>query len=367
MAAGGSAEQMEHDALRRAEHLRQQAAEAERQAEMWAKGREGEERVAELLDSLGSAGVRAVHDRSVPGSDANHDHLVAAPSGIYVIDAKNWSGTVSTSGSRLWQNDRNRDEVVDAAMAQAAVVQRLVDDLRPPRPIPVRALVCFAGDAHLGRPERLAAVDLVDLDQLADLLLRSEPQLAPVEVDFVAQQFASRLTPRAGYTEEESRALPMQAPAEPVVFLTRWTRHGSDRLYVMDEEGIQGGFLDLRNGEVLAEMSSAEPILRRLMPLHLDTTSAEETTEETRGVIAGFLGRGGTSPADLATPAIVVGRTWQRHGKHRLYVHWLGPAGESTDLGWFDLKDRRVEQAAPSAEPIVRYCGETYLACRDDA
>jgi hypothetical protein len=357
---------MEHDALRRAEHLREQAARAEREAEMWGRGRQGEERVGELLDSLGRAGVRAVHDRSVPGSDANLDHVVAAPSGIYVVDAKNWSGRVSISGSRLWQNDRQRDEVVGAAAAQAAVVQRLVDDLNPPRPIPVRALVCFAGDARLGHPERLGDVGLVDLDQLADVITSGEPELAPVEVEFVAKQFATRLTPRTGYSEAESRALPMQAPSEPVVFLTRWTRHGNDRLYVMDEEGVQGGFLDLRNGEVLAEMSSAEPILRRLSALHLATTPSDETSNETRAVIDHFLARGVAGPADSPPPALVVGRLWRNHGKRRLYVNWLGPSDESTDLGWFDLADRRVEQAAPSSEPVVRYCGETYLACRGD-
>jgi hypothetical protein len=357
MAAGGSAEQMEHDALRRAERLRDQAARAEREAEMWGKGRQGEERVGELLDSLGRAGVRTVHDRAVPGSDANLDHVVAAPSGIYVVDAKDWSGRVSIHGSRLWQNDRDRDEVVAAAAAQAAVVQRLVDDLNPPRPVPVHALICFAGDARLGHPERLGDVGLVDLDQLAEVIGTGEPELAAVEVEFVAKQFAARLTPRTGYTEAESRALPMRAPTEPVVFLTRWTRHGNDRLYVMDEEGTQGGFLDLRSGEVLAEMSSAEPILRRLSALHLATSPVDETPNETRVVIDHFLARGAAIPSDA--PALVVGRVWRNHGKRRLYVHWLGPAGESTDLGWFDLASRRVEQAAPSIEPVVRYCGET--------
>jgi hypothetical protein len=358
---------MEHDALRRADQLREQAARAEREAEMWAKGRHGEERVGELLDSLGRNGVRAVHDRSVPGSDANFDHLVAAPTGIYVVDAKNWSGRVAVDGSRLWQNDRSRDEVVAAAAAQAAVVHQLVADLNPPRPIPVRPLVCFAGAARLGRPERVGDVVLVDLDQLAGLITSGEPELAPVEVEFVAKQFAARLTPRTGYTEAESRALPMQAPTEPVVFLTRWTRHGNDRLYVMDEEGVQGGFLDLRNGEVLAEMSSAEPILRRLAALHLAAAPADETSAEARGVIDRFVGRGSSDPLDASLPALVVGRVWQNYGKRRLYVNWLGPTGESTDLGWFDLADRRVEQAVASAQPIVRYCGETYLACRGDA
>ena len=156
----------------------------------------------------------------------------------------------------------------------------------------------------------------------------------------------------------------MQVPPESVVFLTRSTKPGHDRLSVMDENGAPGGFLDLATGDVLADTTVAEPILRRLLPVHLATTTKDETTEEARGTISRFLRARTAEEAQRIEPALVVGRYSEHHGTPRLCVHRLGPRGNATDLGWFDLTDRRVRQASPDAAPMVRYCGERYLVCR---
>jgi hypothetical protein len=364
MTAGGSAERRADDLLEKAARPRAAAEQAERDAHRWQQGRAGEERVAQVLDGLAPHGVRAVHDRSAPDSDANLDHVVVAPTGIFVIDAKNWAGTLAVRDGHLWQSGRRRDEIIDSAIAQHAAISRLVESLGPPHPLPVRAVVCFAGSAQLGRRERLAHVELIDLRHLPTLMTHGDQHLSPVEVEYIGEQVRTRLSPRTGYTEAESKALPMQPPPEPVVFLTRWTKHGQDHFYVMDENGERGGHLDLATGDVVAESDSAEPILRRLLAMHLATATKDETTEETRSVINAFLRQRTAEEAQRIQPALVVGKTWQNFGKRRLYVHWLGPRGETTDLGWFDLKDRRVQQAPPGLDPIVRYCGERYLACR---
>jgi hypothetical protein len=39
--------------------------------------------------------VIALHDRSVPASRANIDHVVIAPSGVYVVDSKHYQGEVT--------------------------------------------------------------------------------------------------------------------------------------------------------------------------------------------------------------------------------------------------------------------------------
>ncbi len=61
-------------------------------ATAWATGAEGEERVGARLDRLVSESVRVLHDRRIPGSRANIDHLVVAPSGVHVIDSKKYQG-----------------------------------------------------------------------------------------------------------------------------------------------------------------------------------------------------------------------------------------------------------------------------------
>lgn len=58
----------------------------------WATGAVGEERVGARLDGLKSEAVRVLHDRRIPGSKANVDHLVVTSGGVWVIDAKRYRG-----------------------------------------------------------------------------------------------------------------------------------------------------------------------------------------------------------------------------------------------------------------------------------
>ena len=60
----------------------------------WKKGSIGERKLAASLEE--NLGARAIllHDRRVPGTRGNIDHLVVAGSGVWVVDAKNYSGLV---------------------------------------------------------------------------------------------------------------------------------------------------------------------------------------------------------------------------------------------------------------------------------
>lgn len=39
-------------------------------------------------------GVIALHDRRVPGTKGNIDHLAVGPGGVYIVDAKRYEGKV---------------------------------------------------------------------------------------------------------------------------------------------------------------------------------------------------------------------------------------------------------------------------------
>src|SRR5690606_31048059 len=58
----------------------------------WSSGAAGEERVGALLDGIASSTIRVLHDRRIPGTRANIDHLVVAPGGIWVVDSKRYKG-----------------------------------------------------------------------------------------------------------------------------------------------------------------------------------------------------------------------------------------------------------------------------------
>ena len=61
----------------------------------WEVGAKGKVAVGKLLDSLAiKYGFRLLHDRLIPKSRANIDHLAITPFGVFVIDAKNYQGMV---------------------------------------------------------------------------------------------------------------------------------------------------------------------------------------------------------------------------------------------------------------------------------
>jgi hypothetical protein len=69
-------------------------------AAAWRKGAAGERRTARLLRPLERAGYVVLHDRGLPGSRANVDHLVIGPHGVAVIDTKNWGKNTRIIGGR---------------------------------------------------------------------------------------------------------------------------------------------------------------------------------------------------------------------------------------------------------------------------
>jgi len=55
----------------------------------WATGASGEEKLATALD-----GFSVLHDRRVPRTRGNIDHIVVAPAGVFVVDAKQYQGRI---------------------------------------------------------------------------------------------------------------------------------------------------------------------------------------------------------------------------------------------------------------------------------
>lgn len=56
----------------------------------WSVGAEGERIVSEMLASIAGNLLRVLHDRRIPRTRANIDHLVVAPTGVFVVDAKRY-------------------------------------------------------------------------------------------------------------------------------------------------------------------------------------------------------------------------------------------------------------------------------------
>lgn len=113
----------------------------------WNTGALGEERLGNRLNKLASDRLRVLHDRRIPGSRANIDHLAVTPTGVYVIDAKKYAGRprlkvegglLRPRAERLVVGTRDCTKVVDGVLKQMDVVKSAIGDS-----IPVHGVLCF--------------------------------------------------------------------------------------------------------------------------------------------------------------------------------------------------------------------------------
>lgn len=74
-------------------------------------------------------GIRVLHDRRVPGTRGNIDHLVVAPAGIFVVDAKRYDGLIRVRdvGGLFKTNER-------LYVGRRALAHRSPCSQLPPRP-----------------------------------------------------------------------------------------------------------------------------------------------------------------------------------------------------------------------------------------
>ena len=147
----------------------------------WASGAWGEEVVGRVLNGLAGQGVIALHDRRMPRSRANIDHIVIAPSGVYVIDTKRYrnqrlqrrvdGGVLGTRVEKLIVGGRDKTTLVDGVITQAARVQRVVRGVGLGH-VPMRAMLCFV-DARwplAGRAFTVQGIDVVWPQRAAEML-----------------------------------------------------------------------------------------------------------------------------------------------------------------------------------------------------
>lgn len=112
----------------------------------WATGALGEERLGARLDSLVSESVVVLHDRRIPGTKANIDHIAITAAGVWVIDAKRYKGRpeLKIEGGilrprveRVLVGRRDCTRLADGVLKQVDLVREIVGDL------PVIGALCF--------------------------------------------------------------------------------------------------------------------------------------------------------------------------------------------------------------------------------
>lgn len=113
--------------------------------EAWRKGSEGEIRTGRSLDQLQDRGYAALHDRQIPGSRANIDHVVLGPTGVYVVETKHYTGRVIINGDTVKYNGRSLESAVDEVWREAAAVEGALRQELGSRGVRVLPIICIQG------------------------------------------------------------------------------------------------------------------------------------------------------------------------------------------------------------------------------
>ena len=154
--------------------------EAPRHETAWATGASGEEALAAFLDRR-CPDVFVLHDRRMPRSRANIDHVAIGPSGVHLIDAKRYRGKIEVrkpffGDAELWIAGRKKSKLVESLARQVNAVHSVIDAIAPGTP--VHGCFCFLNpngqlggtDMPLFRTLRIQGYPLLYPRKLAKLL-----------------------------------------------------------------------------------------------------------------------------------------------------------------------------------------------------
>jgi hypothetical protein len=162
----------------------------------WAQGALGERKLAEAL--AGVPDIVVLHDRKVPGTRGNIDHLVIAPGGLFVVDAKRYKGSLQIRDKgglfrtewRLYVGGRDCSHLAENMGWQVKAVETLLGSVGCP--VAITPVLCFLEVEWplLFATESFHGVRLASSRSLRKLVTRTQA-LDASEIDKLARILAT--------------------------------------------------------------------------------------------------------------------------------------------------------------------------------
>jgi hypothetical protein len=159
----------------------------------WRRGAAGERRTARRLAALERHGWAVLHDLAVPRGQANIDHLVIGPGGVFVIDSKQYRGRLQLDPSgRLWHGRYPLTAVLRAVSFEADRAARVLAD--PQVVVPIVAV--HGAQVPWGKVVA-HGVPVVSARRLPSMLRALPVVLGPERVSDLADRARVRFHPAA--------------------------------------------------------------------------------------------------------------------------------------------------------------------------
>ena len=200
----------------------------------WAIGAKGERVTEAALDRL-PVGFIQLHDRRIPGSRANIDHIVIGPTGVFVVESKRMRGKLRVRGDTVIIRGR-RTAMVDEVRREADAVQAALVAMGKSELVAQPLLYIQGVDPpwFLSQP---AGVPIALGGRKLRRLITSGPVvLNSLESDAIARELDQRLERMVHEPAEAPPAAEVASPADGRV-LSACPRCGNDMVLRRNRQG----------------------------------------------------------------------------------------------------------------------------------
>jgi hypothetical protein len=169
----------------------------------WAQGALGERLLAGALEGVEE--IRVLHDRRVPGTRGNIDHLVIGPAGVFVVDAKRYEGLIRVrdvggllkTDKRLYVGTKDCSKLADNMGWQVQAVERALQSV-PVEPMPpIAPVLCFvSGEWPILRPPDSFRGVRLESERSIRKLVRSSQALEEATIGRLTSLLAEAFPPK---------------------------------------------------------------------------------------------------------------------------------------------------------------------------
>lgn len=166
----------------------------------WRRASIAERRTEGQLRKLERSGYRTLHARAIPGSEAQIDHLVVGPTGVYAVDSEKWDKRLPVrvqSGKKLFHGPFDMKPRLTEARWEASQASELISKAYG-REISVVPSLAIYGPQVPWKIMTIRGVDVYEGARARKWITKRERALTDTEIDKLYDIAAEALPARYG-------------------------------------------------------------------------------------------------------------------------------------------------------------------------
>lgn len=155
---------------------------------VWRKAGSSERQTERQLYRIEAKGYRALHARAIPGTDAQIDHLVVGPTGVFAVDSEKWDRhlPVRAYPNRLFVGPFSRNERIEEAKTEADRARDLLSEELGFTVEVVPALAIY-GPTIPWKILQVRGVDVLTGGRVRKWIRRRQPTFSASDVERIVQ------------------------------------------------------------------------------------------------------------------------------------------------------------------------------------